>query len=222
MTVPALQFAPKTSKGWKFFRRFFQSLEDSLAMSDVARVFVALEITDEVRERIGTVQQRLKAVGAHVGWVLPENIHLTVAFLGDVFESVLPVLAVGLDEAVAAIPAFTLTVQGLGTFGPPRVPRVVWAGMAAPPPGIFKLHEAVAGVLKASGIAVEDRPFAPHLTLGRVRSPKGAGALTSELASIKNTAFGDVRVVRLLLMRSHLEQPRARYSVLHASSLKGT
>ena len=190
-------------------------------MSDVVRAFLALEITEEVRGRLGAVQERLKAVGAQVGWVLPENIHLTVAFLGDVFASSVSVLSDRLDGAVGAVPAFTLSIQGLGTFGPPRVPRVVWAGVAAPPPEIFKLHEAVAGVLKASGIAVEERPFAPHLTIGRVRGPKGAGALTSELASIKNTAFGDVRVVRLLLMRSHLEQPRARYSVLHASSLKG-
>lgn len=190
-------------------------------MSGTVRAFVAIEIDDAVRAHLTRVQQRCAGVGCRVAWVPPENIHLTLAFLGDVFESDVPGLAAGLDGVAAGVPVFTMTVQGLGTFGPPRAPRVVWAGVAAPPRALFDLHRGVEAFLRGAGRRVEERPFAPHLTIGRVRSSRGAVALTSELASIKNTAFGDVRVFRLLLMRSHLEQPRARYSVLHASSLKG-
>jgi 2'-5' RNA ligase len=190
-------------------------------MSEVGRLFLALEIDDAVRSRIAAVQQALRSLPCRVAWVPPENIHLTVAFLGDVFLTEVPALAAALDGAARAVGSFTLNIQGLGTFGPPRVPRVVWAGVAAPPRELFALHQAAADVLERAGMRVEDRPFAPHLTLGRVKSARGAGALTSHLASIKNTAFGNVRMVRLLLMCSHLELPRAKYSVLHASSLKG-
>ncbi|HEY8241308.1 MAG TPA: RNA 2',3'-cyclic phosphodiesterase [Kiritimatiellia bacterium] len=189
-------------------------------MGETVRVFVALEISDEVRAGLAAVQEQLKAVGAQVSWVAPENIHLTVAFLGDVFESGLSVLSDRLDQAVDSIPPFSLSVQGLGRFGPARAPRVIWAGVRAPGE-LTRLYQGVADVLKGADIELEDRPFAPHVTIGRIKGPKNVAALTSQIASIKNASFGEVRVVRLLLMRSHLEQPRASYSELHASSLKG-
>ena len=99
---------------------------------DVIRSFIAIEISDEVRVGLRALQQNLKKVGARVGWVAPENIHLTVVFLGDVFRSQVERLANVLDDAAAQTNAFRYEVAGSGFFGSPRSPRVIWAGLNAP------------------------------------------------------------------------------------------
>jgi RNA 2',3'-cyclic 3'-phosphodiesterase len=186
------------------------------------RSFIAVEITDEVRSGLAAAQALLKETGAHVGYTAPENIHLTLQFLGDVLEENVPALEQGLDAAAARIAPFSFSVAGVGYFGDPRSPRVVWAGIPDAPPELAGLQDAVAALARDHGIPVEDRPFKPHLTLGRVRSRRGVAELTAALASIRNTAFGAVPVRRVLLMRSHLERPAVRYSILHAAQLKGT
>ena len=157
-----------------------------------------------------------------MSWVPAENLHLTLAFLGHVFESTLEPLRAGLDQVTAEVRPFRMSVKGAGTFGRSGFPRVVWAGIEGPPPELQRVHVGLKALLEALKIPQEDRPFAPHITLGRVKGPDTAHALTSALASIKNDAFGDIHVERLLIMRSHLEEPRVRYSVLHVSPLKGT
>jgi 2'-5' RNA ligase len=186
------------------------------------RSFVALEIPEDVRGALGDAVQALRRTGAHVGYVAPQNIHLTLVFLGDVLEEDVPALAAGLNAVAGRHPPFSFSVSGLGYFGDPRSPRVVWAGIPDAPPVLAALQAAVAALARERGIPVEDRPFRPHLTLGRVRSRRGAGELTAALASLRNTAFGVVPVRRVLLMRSELDRPAARYSALHEAQLKGT
>jgi 2'-5' RNA ligase len=163
----------------------------------------------------------LKTVGARVGWVAPENIHLTLVFLGNIFGAQVAPLSEALDEIAAAVPPFRFAVEGAGSFGSARSPRVVWAGVADPEGRLASLQSRIVGVVKELGIRIEEREFKPHLTLGRVRSSYRAGELTSPLASATNASYGSVDVHRLLLMQSHLEHQGVRYSVLHESALKG-
>ena len=191
-------------------------------MSDTFRCFIAIEIPATVRDNLARAQEFCARSQVHVSWVPAENLHLTMAFLGHVFESTLEPLRAGLDPITAGIRPFHMKVMGVGTFGRPGFPRVVWAGVEGPPPELQRVHVGLKALLEGLEISQEDRPFAPHITLGRVKGPDKAHALTSALASIKNDAFGDIHVERLLIMRSHLEEPRVRYSVLHVSPLKGT
>lgn len=190
------------------------------AADEVLRAFVAVEINAGVRAQLAQVLERLRAVGARVGWVAPENIHLTLVFLGNVFRAQVAGLGEALDRAAAGCPAFEFQVGGLGYFGAPQAPRVVWAGVAEQP-ALEALQRAAAAAVAAAGIRLEERPFKAHLTLGRVRSRQGADALTSALCSTTNTAFGSVPVRRMLFMRSELGHQGVRYSVLHESLLKG-
>lgn len=197
-----------------------KSEPESGSAGEVLRTFVALEIGEDVRASLRAAQERLKAAGASVSWVPVGNIHLTLVFLGHIFESRVAALAEGLDQVAGKFEPFAFEVTGLGVFGSARHPRVIWAGVQAPPV-LEALQREVAGVATSLGIALDDRPFRPHLTLGRVRGPQNLGALTSAFAAIKNTPHGSVRVGRLLLMRSQLDPRGARYSVLHESRLKG-
>ena len=185
------------------------------------RTFFSIEISDSIRERAKEVQHRLAEAGAEVTWTEPENLHVTLVFMGNTCEERIPALARELDAAAAALPAFSLELAGVGFFGPPRSPRIVWAGVAFPPPELARAWAAVADISTRAGVALDDKPFAPHLTLGRIRSRRNVAELTSRAAPLKSIPFGDLAVQRLLLMRSHLDEPRKRYSILHSSPLKG-
>jgi 2'-5' RNA ligase len=188
---------------------------------DLIRVFVALPINEEVRGGLAVIQKRLKQSGARVGWVKPANIHLTLAFLGYVPETQVTDLAAVMDEAASRVPAFRFEVAAIGTFGSPHSPRVVWAGVEDPSGTLSLLHQELVVGLAGLDIPLDDRPFRPHLTLGRVRSRRGVVELTSALGSVKNSRLGGVEAGSLHLMRSRLESQGAQYSLLHASPLTG-
>jgi 2'-5' RNA ligase len=191
------------------------------AYAGVARLFLAVDIGDQVRAALADCQQSLKEAPVRVGWVHPEHIHLTLVFLGDVFLAGLPNLRRFMDETAARMAPFAVVVAGLGAFGSPRSPRVVWAGIFEPPDPLLELQRELGAGLRRLGYRLEDRPFHPHLTLGRVRSARGAGELTSRIESATHKAFGRVAVDRILLVRSRLDSPGPRYETLYASPLKG-
>ena len=192
------------------------------AAPNPVRVFLAIELSDAVRDELTRAQRPLKALPVRVSWVRPENLHLTVLFLGEIVPSRVATVATILDDACAAHPPFSFEVTGLGTFGSPRRPRVIWAGVPDPPDALRGLQQALRTDLRVAGIDVEIRAFRPHLTLGRVRGPQGEPQLTSAVASANNTRFGEVSVQRVQVMQSQLDASGARYAILRESGLKGS
>ncbi len=189
--------------------------------TDLVRAFVAIEVDEDVRAALTDTQRKLKKSDAHVSWVKAEHIHLSLAFLGDIFPRQVQGMGKALDEIGGLCGPFTMDVGGVGSFGSPRKPRVIWAGIEAPPQGLIEMQEVVAAAAEEFGIPVDKRPFRPHITLGRVRSGRNVDALTSAMASVKNTRHGSVAVRRILLMRSVLKSQGAEYSILHETALKG-
>lgn len=182
------------------------------------RAFVALELSDTVRSGLEKAVIPLRKTGAHVSWVPSDNLHLSLAFLGDIFEVTARLAGSALDEAARSGTGFFFDVSGLGTFGSRRSPRVIWAGVAESP-ALNSLYEHTTDLLRALDIAIDRRPFRPHITLGRVRSARGRDALVEALAAVGPIHFGRVEVTRMLLMQSTLTPRRAVYSVLHAATL---
>jgi 2'-5' RNA ligase len=133
------------------------------------RLFIALSLPDEVQGELARVQSRLR--GLPVRWAAPTGIHLTLQFLGEVAEQRAPALL----EALAALPAapFELRLDGVGAFPSLGRPRVVWAGLGGDLAALSRLQAAVLGATAPLGFAPEERPFRPHLTLGRVRQEAG-------------------------------------------------
>lgn len=132
------------------------------------RLFAALELDERARDRLADYQRRLRALDAAVRWVRPEQIHLTLKFLGEVPDERVPPILKALDT-LAIHPAFRFEMGGVGTFGSSRSPRVVWAGVKMPNPSLSALQQACEEQLAPLGYPPEGRRYSPHLTLGRVK-----------------------------------------------------
>ncbi len=183
------------------------------------RVFVAVDIGDEVRGALALEIKALKKRHTKVKWVAADCIHLTLAFLGEIPEGRLPEINGALDEVAALLNGFDCEVKGVGWFGSARSPRVVWAGMREDP-GLMVLQAGVAESLRQLGFVPEDRAFHPHLTLGRVKSAGDGEGLASVLSGRRDVVFGATKVDRVLVMRSQLRPQGPEYSVLHEAALR--
>jgi 2'-5' RNA ligase len=182
---------------------------------ETVRAFIAVDIGDEIRGRLDELQRKLKKVHSNVRWTQPKSMHLTLAFLGDVPIEDFDRLTSAIDRACRGVEAFELKANGIGTFGKPRHPRVIWAGIAASPP-LTALQQRIGEALLAAEIAYDRKPFSPHLTLGRVKSvDHHTPPLLDKLEKYEDTAFGSVLVSGVELMKSELTPYGAEYAVLH-------
>jgi 2'-5' RNA ligase len=144
------------------------------------RLFVAADLDDGAREAVFAAVARFREVSERdrrgstrgVGWVDARNLHLTLHFLGEVDEMRLPLL----EDALAPALDLAMPRVGLGGWGvfPPRgAARVIWLGVTAGATTLASAHAELGRRLRAAGIATESRPFSPHLTVGRVKTPSG-------------------------------------------------
>ena len=135
-------------------------------------------------------------------WAAPDRWHLTLLFLGAVPEDRVPPLVAAAGDAVGPAPAMTLRLAGAGRFGSARRPQVFWAGLDGDVGPLIELAERLAGAARALDLPVEDRPFRPHLTLGRWPPRRPAdGSLPERLAGYRGPAWP---VPEVRLIESHL------------------
>ena len=147
--------------------------------------------------------------------MVPENMHITLKFLGDQSDDQVAVICRSVMDAVAEVPSFDFLCHGAGAFPNLQRPRTVWVGMTEGAEGFLCLHEAVESSLAARGFRRESRALTPHLTLGRVR---GAGDAQHELgrliAAHADFPVGLSAADEVLVMASHLRRSGAEYEVL--------
>jgi 2'-5' RNA ligase len=183
------------------------------------RTFMAVAISDALRDKLTEIQARLKQTGADIVWVAPTRIHLTILFLGHVFESQASALAAATDGITMAYQPCTLEVKSIGYFGRPQSPRVIWAGLMGNLQPLLALQSEIATAAKQTGIFTDGKPFHPHLTLGRGRSSRQAQELLRAMESCRDTTFGTITIDRVLLMKSELTPQGPLYTTLHESRL---
>lgn len=118
---------------------------------------------------------------AMVRWVPPQNLHLTLKFLGDTPDTAIEKLKAGLHSVVSNAKPFDMVLSGIGCFPNPRKPRVIWVGIDAQGNHLQNLQVSVEAMTQAQGFITETKPFRPHLTIGRV---KGHIKQSTDLASI--------------------------------------
>ena len=174
-------------------------------------------LPDIVRQQLADAAERLRRHATDVAWVAPGNLHVTLKFLGQVDETRVPAVTDALQAALADRREFDVAVRGLGAFPSPTRPRVLWAGLEDATGGMTAIAERVDACCGRLGFPTETRPFAAHVTLGRVREARRQPALADALAGPAD--FGRVRVDRVSLMRSELSPHGARYSELFAAPL---
>jgi 2'-5' RNA ligase len=167
-----------------------------------------------VRQALGEAIDQLRPAARDVAWVAPGNLHLTLKFLGAVPETRIDSVAGALTDASREANPFEARIHGLGAFPSAGRPRVVWAGVTDGASQMTELAQRVDVALAALGFPRDDRPFSPHVTLGRVRRPGRNPALTDALETATTREFGRVPVPSTSLMRSELGPRGARYTEL--------
>jgi len=184
------------------------------------RSFVAINLPHRVKERIELVQKEWDALGPHVRWVAPENVHVTLKFLGDVAEERLTQIGQALEGVGGQFSPFGFTLNSFGVFPDIRNPRIVWVGIGEGADRVSALQVAVEKEMERLGFPAEQRPFRSHLTVGRVKSPRGRRVLAEFLQS-DASIDEPVEVHEIALMKSDLRPTGPIYTLLRAVKLGG-
>lgn len=181
------------------------------------RAFVAIHLPAEVANEVARVQAELRRSlrGNLVRWTPPEQIHLTLRFLGEVTVSALPALAAALQPAVASVAPFQLWPEGLGAFPRSSLPQVLWIGLHGDTEPLARLQAQIDVSTGSWGVR-ESRPFHPHLTLGRTstRNRSDLQQIASILTAASAPKLAAWRISEVILMRSELRPGGAEHSCL--------
>ncbi len=188
----------------------------------MTRTFLALELDTSQQQFLGNIIRQGKLRLPDLRWVDPAGIHLTLAFLGELNDQQLAKTVFAAQYAAAAVNPFPYRLSGLGTFGPPRQPRVLWMGISEPSGVLTVLHQALTLALQQQGFPTDERPFSPHLTLARIKSPLNPEQLhlLQQLLSRYQFASSAYRVTHLSVMKSELARSGAHYTCLQACELR--
>ena len=181
------------------------------------RLFFCVELERPVRDALAELAARLKGeIGPGAKWVAPDNLHITVRFLGEVEEPLAEGLAeLGGEVAQAAAP-FSFPLAGLGAFPTPRRARVIWAGPEENPRAFAELVERVEAGVQALGFPPERKQAVAHVTLARLKPPRDVAAALSGIAVPEL----EVEVRSLTLMRSQLTPQGPIYTPLRRWELE--
>lgn len=188
---------------------------------DYERTFICIPVTQQTRSALSLIHRHAKAKAPGLSCQNPDYAHITLAFLGRISSEVTAEIAAGLDGICGRIQSFRFSVGGGGFFGSRKQPKVLWVGIP-PSSGLSTLQGQIAGVVRNAGVALEPRPFKPHLTVARVRTALPPGSLTSIMTCINNTNFAEIMVDHVLLMNSRLNGPGPRFTTIHQALLKGS
>jgi 2'-5' RNA ligase len=184
------------------------------------RCFIAITIPGTLKQSLGGVVKRLRETGADIKWVPETNLHLTVKFLGYTEEEKVDEITGALRKKLSPHPPFYIKIGGIGCFPAGRHPRVIWVGLQEYGP-LEEIYQGVEGVMTKYGYRPEDRPFSPHLTIGRVRSGKNLAEVLKRLDEFREVSFGELEVKGVALMKSELKPGGAEHSTLAEIPLEG-
>ena len=184
------------------------------------RTFIAFELSPESQSKLRAIQDKLKKSGADVRWVKPENIHLTLKFLGYVSALQLKDVFAATDESIKGIAPFPLSFSRLGAFPRLNNPRVVWVGVKEGEETLSRIKESLERILKRNGFPQDGREYHPHLTLGRVKSSRNRDELVEAVKSEKDCFVGSIEAKKITIIQSILKPEGPEYKPLHVSEMK--
>ncbi|MDP8208342.1 MAG: RNA 2',3'-cyclic phosphodiesterase [Candidatus Electryonea clarkiae] len=182
------------------------------------RAFIAIELPEDLRIRLAAVKDRLETGGDKIRWVKPENMHLTLKFLGEISEKQAENIGSALNKLAEEYPLTTLEIGGVGVFPRRKNPKVIWAGIKENQV-IKKLHESIENIVFEEGIEKDKRPFKPHLTIGRVKQMEKTSRLPDLLDEVELETV-NVPVKHITLFRSKLTPEGPIYTRLTKAELQ--
>jgi len=178
------------------------------------RVFIAIEIDSEIKDKLSEYLSKLKRTGADVKWVSPENIHLTMKFIGYIEKEALVDLNKVVNDAVSNI-AFSISIGDIGAFPSLNKPRVVFVCAQERGNNLLNIYERLDKGVESLGIKKESKKYVGHITLGRVKSQRNISRLINTLNSGAEYYFGCEKVTSLSLIQSKLTPTGSFYTRLN-------
>jgi 2'-5' RNA ligase len=184
------------------------------------RTFIALPLPADAHEMLEELQRPMLDLGADVRWTPIESVHLTVKFLGEIEHSVLPPLTDAIRRVAADSGRFSVRLHGVGAFPNLRAPNILWCGIQGDMERLQALQQGVESACAKLGFPPEERPFAPHLTLGRVRSRRNLRPLLNciRINSLLECVTG---IERINLYQSSLSPRGAIHTILESFPFGG-
>ena len=186
------------------------------------RSFLAIELPRTIQKKIEEVEGDLKSSHADVRWVNPEKIHLTLKFFGSIDESKIDPIVKSVEGPIQTVSPFSLKVRGMGAFPHFKNPRVIWMGLVDGKEVLISFQKKLESEFEKIGFKSEERPFHPHLTLGRMKSNRGRDELAGRMERYREEEFGDFQVEKVILFKSDLRPSGPIYTALREIKLGGS
>jgi 2'-5' RNA ligase len=183
-------------------------------MVKTIRTFIAFKLPDDLLSALGRVQEGLKTKGFAAKWVRPQNIHLTLKFLGNIEVAQVDPIARRLTDAARGCGPLLLGAKGIGVFPHIRQPRVIWAGLAGDVKRVGDLQRSIDAALSEIGFKKEKRSFKGHLTLGRFNSRMDSRQVAQALETYAQFETEPFTAYQVVLFKSELKPTGAVYSKL--------
>lgn len=184
------------------------------------RAFIAIPLPADLKAKLSTVQQQFRVIPSEATWVREVEFHITLKFLGEVEVAQIEPITSCLRAAVHSCAPFSLTFCGVGVFPHEHSPKVLWVGVAEETGRLRRLQREVEQRLTHIGFPQEDRAFAAHLTLARLKRVSQRGKFLECLKEHRDTIFGHMDVHHIELLESQLHPAGARYSTVKVIPLQ--
>lgn len=175
------------------------------------RVFIAVPLDPKLRDAAAGLRHHLNVSSDTIRWVPPDNLHLTLKFLGEIAERRLAKVAEVAREVARRTAPFTISLTGAGAFPSARRPQVVWVGVREGAEALVVLARDLDGSLHRLKFPRERRPFRPHLTVARARHAQPLPDLSGPLGDLEGLAVGTQAVSTVVVMESRLHPSGATY-----------
>ncbi len=185
------------------------------------RLFVAVPVPEYVQKALSMLLKEAFPFPVEASWSKPEQLHITLKFLGQIDEKRLEEIQESLAGVAQQASRFELHLSGLGVFPPQGKPKTLWAGIDQGIKPLRELASQIAAILVPFGFPMEERVYTPHITLARLRNQSNMDILHVPLVKYKNTFIGSLHVSSFLLLNSRLTSSGAEYTVIEAFDLKG-
>ena len=187
------------------------------------RAFIAIELPKETKLALAKLEDQLKKTNADVKWVTPENLHLTLKFLGDIDVAQANEINGIIENVANNYPPYAIKIYSVGAFPKLSLLKVVWAGIDTGVDETKKIFKELEEGIEKLGIPKDERPFSTHITLGRTRSPSNRKLLAKEIERITENFElnnAEFQVDKITFFKSTLSSNGPTYEVLKTASLK--
>ena len=187
-------------------------------MNNTIRTFIAIPLDPHIRQTIAQAQNHLKELDCNIKWVNPENIHLTLKFLGEVKLKKIDAVKQALEDLLKSVKPLPIELTQLGAFPDVKRPRIIWVGLNDDTKAISQLVSALEEALEKIGFKKEGLPFSPHITIGRTRSPRNLKALSEAIADYSFPNGIGQPAQNVTLFKSTLTSQGPIYEILKETS----